>query len=112
MPVKVTVKSDLSTKWLEKKTLEYQTVALRMATDIHRLATQYAPVDKGHLRASGRIEKGQGSGVKVVFGGSGNGYSVPYAAKREFENKKNPQTIGYLRRAGDKVSSEVDKYIK
>ena len=109
MPVKV--KSYLSTKWLGRTEQKWKTVALRMATDIHRLATQYAPVYQGHLRASGRIEK-DGDKLEVVFGGSGNGFSVPYAKRRHFENKKNPQTLRYLERAGKQVSKDKEKYIK
>ena len=106
------VVSRLSGAWLSEKQNEWNSTELRMATDILRLATQYAPVDQGHLRASGRIEKGQGAGVKVVFGGSGNGFSVPYAKRRHFENKKNPQTLRYLERAGEQVTKDKAKYIK
>lgn len=104
------VVSRLSGSWYREKQNEWNSTELRMATDILRLATQYAPVDQGHLRASGRIEKGQGSGVKVVFGGDGNGFSVPYAKRRHYENKKNPQTLRYLERAGDQVVADKDKY--
>lgn len=112
MAVKVTVKSDLSTKWYEKKKSQWNSAELRMATDILRLATVYAPVDKGHLRASGRIERNDGKGLKVAFGGSGNGFAVPYARLRHFQNRKNPQTLRYLERAGEQVAKDKDKYIK
>lgn len=82
---------------------------LRAALDVHRLSSQYAPVDKGNLVASGRVAK-EGKGYAVIFGGNSGGVNVPYALRRHFENKKNPQTKRYLTRAGDQVSKQTDKY--
>lgn len=72
---------------------------LEMATDIHRRASAFAPVDTGALRNSGRVES-VNDGYRVVFGSS----RVPYARRRHFENKKNPHTLHYLSRAGDSVA--------
>ncbi len=67
-----------------------------------------APVDTGLLVASGRIERLAGGGRAVVYGDS----EVPYARRRHFENNKNPQTLGYLQRAGDSVAKEnIKKYV-
>lgn len=72
---------------------------LEMATDIHRRASVFAPKDTGALVNSGRIES-VNDGYRVIFGSS----RVPYARRRHFENKKNPQTLHYLSRAGDSVA--------
>ena len=81
-----------------------------MAVDIHRQASLLAPVLSGNLVASGRIEK-ETNGYKVAFGGDSS-FNVPYAKRRHFENKKNPQTLGYLKKAGDNVSKDKAKYLK
>jgi hypothetical protein len=47
--------------------------------------------------------------MQVIFGGGG----VRYARRRHFENKKNPQTLQYLYRAGDAVvRGNTDKYFR
>ena len=108
MPFKIT--SRLSTSWLENKLKSMGKASLEMATDIHRQASLLAPVLSGNLVASGRIEKVTG-GYEVAFGGS-SGFNVPYAKRRHFENKKSPQTLRYLERAGDNVSRDKAKYLK
>lgn len=81
---------------------------LEMATDIQRRAKAFAPVDTAALVNSGRIEP-ISDGYRVVFGSS----RVPYARRRHFENKKNPQTLHYLSRAGDNViRGNTTKYFK
>lgn len=81
---------------------------LEMATDIHRRAAALAPVDTSALVNSGRVEPVNG-GYVVKFGST----RVPYARRRHFENKKNPQTLGYLERAGDAVvRGNVGKYFR
>lgn len=81
---------------------------LEMATDIHRRAVAFAPIKEGALRNSGRVEA-VNDGYKVVFGSS----RVPYARRRHFENKRNPQTLGYLVRAGDSVvRGNISKYFR
>lgn len=72
---------------------------LEMATDIHRRASAFAPVLTSALRNSGRVEP-LNDGYRVTFGSS----RVRYARRRHFENKKNPQTLHYLSRAGDSVA--------
>lgn len=117
MAVKVTVKSDLSTKWLGKTEQEWKTAALRMATDIHRLAVEYAPVKDSHLRNSGKILPIE-NGYKVRFGGSDGSFLVPYARIHELGGwtGRNYATYiepkRYLQRAGEQVTKDKAKYIK
>lgn len=65
-------------------------------------ARLFAPKLTGELRDSGRVERTQGGKVAVSFGGG----RVRYARKRHFENRKNPQTLRYLERAGVSVKKE------
>lgn len=81
---------------------------LEMTTDIHRKAVILAPVETAALRNSGKIAPVK-DGYSITFGSS----RVPYARKRHFENKKNPQTIGYLAKAGDSVGrGDKTKYFR
>lgn len=81
---------------------------LEMANDIHRKAVALAPVETSALRNSGKVEPVT-DGYSIIFGSS----RVPYARRRHFENKKNPQTLGYLARAGDSVSrGDKTKYFR
>jgi hypothetical protein len=112
MPVRVSIKSRLSTSWLNKTEKNSDNVALQMVTDVDRFAKVLAPKDKGNLVNSGRIEKIGNAAYKASFGGSGGGVSVRYAKRRHYENKKNPHTLGYLKRAGNAVARAKDKYLK
>lgn len=69
-----------------------------MSTDIHRRAVMLAPRETGALANSGEIDRVT-NGYSITFGST----KVPYARRRHFENKKNPQTLGYLAKAGDSV---------
>lgn len=96
-----------SRSWLAKEERLWDRVVEVMAGVILTRATMLAPKDSGSLRTSGRVG-GKGSSRSVVFGDS----SVPYARRRHFENKKNPQTLLYLKRAGDSVAKEnIKKYV-
>lgn len=104
MTVKVTMKPN----WSQQIELGMQRALLEMATDIHRRATDRAPLETGALKNSGRIES-VSNGYKIVFGSS----RVPYARRRHFENRKNPSTIGYLAIAGDSVArGDKSKYFR
>lgn len=104
MPVKVTIKKDWSTN-IEKGMND---AVLEMATDIHKRATILAPKLTYALINSGVITPVL-NGYKVSFGGA----RVPYARLRHFVNKKNPQTIGYLAKAGDSVArGDKSKYFR
>ena len=104
MGVKVTSKIK---EWGAKKQADMDKSLLELASVIHRDASNLAPRDKGNLIASGRIEK-KGNGYAVSFGGG----SIKYAKRRNYENRKNPQTLHYLDRAGDKNSKNFVKYMK
>lgn len=112
MKVQAKFTSKLSTTWLAKKQLDWDGVALQMATDVDRIAKIFAPYDKGNLVNSGRIDKKAPGSYTISFGGTSGGVDVPYAKRRHFENLKNPQTLGYLERAGDQVSKQKKKYTR
>ena len=81
---------------------------LELTTDIDRHAKIIAPKASRALVNSSVISKVT-DGFKITFG-SGR---VPYARKRHYENKKNPQTIGYLAKAGDNVArGNISKYFR
>jgi len=84
-----------------------KTVAV-MATDIHRQASILAPHASGALIGSGRITRNGQADYDVTYGGG----KVPYAKRRHYENRKNPQTLKYLERAGDNVSRNLKRYIE
>lgn len=106
---KVKFKSVLGTVWLGATTAQLDAAALEIATDIDRRAKILAPVDTRALVNSGRIERIGIAAFKIIFGSS----KVPYARIRHFENRKNPQTLGYLEKAGDSVArGNVDKYLR
>lgn len=110
--VKMTFKSNLSTTWLAKTMRNADEIALQMATDVDRFAKVLAPKDKGNLVNSARIEKIAEGAFQVIFGGSSGGFSVRYAKRRHYENKKNPHTLKYLQRAGSAVAKQKKKYIE
>ena len=78
-----------------------------MAGVILARAMMLAPKETGALKANGRVIKNANGGRSIIFGDG----LVPYARIRHFENKKSPNTIGYLQRAGDSVAKEpIKKY--
>lgn len=94
--------------WSGKIVAGMDRALLEMTTDIHNKAKILAPVLSRNLVNSGVVEPVTG-GYKVQFGSS----KVPYARRRHFENKKNPQTKGYLAKAGDSVArSDKSKYFR
>ena len=104
MPVKISIDKN----WSSKKLKQFDAALLEMAVDIHRRAVMLAPRDTGALANSGEVTKVP-SGYQVKFGSG----KVPYARLRHFENKKNPQTLGYLAKAGDSVSrGDKGKYFR
>lgn len=81
---------------------------LEIMTDIHKRSVGLAPRDTSALVNSGTISQID-SGYKITYGSS----RVPYARRRHFENKKNPQTLGYLALAGDAVArGDIAKYFR
>jgi hypothetical protein len=104
---KVTFESHIK-EWSDKTEAKLDLAVAHIATDIHRIATMNAPVDHGTLVKSGRINREGQAHYKVIFGGG----SVKYALRRHYENKKNPQTLQYLKRAGDSISNNIKRYLK
>lgn len=94
-----------SSKWLANESQTLRRAERSMAQVMLNRATIIAPVESGALVESGRVEDNPNGGVSVIFGGNG----VPYARRRHYENKKNPQTLHYLKRAGDSVVKEGPK---
>lgn len=105
----VKVTSILSGKWLEASERELDIAVLEIATDIDKRAKMLAPRDTSALINSGRIERIRSGFYSVIFGNN----AVPYARRRHYENFKNPQTLGYLAKAGDSVTrGNVSKYLR
>lgn len=99
-------------RWKASTKNNIDKVVLEMATDIDRVAKMNAPKDTRALVNSAVIDKKGDAHYTVTFGGNGNGFSVPYARMRHFENKKNPQTIGYLENAGKDTARNIKRYLK
>lgn len=95
------------TQWTVKTAAKLDVGILAMATDIHRVASMLAPKDSRALVNSGRIKRNGPGNYSVIFGGG----SVPYARRRHFENKKNPQTLKYLQNAGEAAKRNIGRYV-
>ena len=103
------ITSILSSKWVGQTDSQLDSSVLEMATDIHKRAVILAPVESGNLRNSGKVERVKNAQYRISFGGG----IVKYAKRRHYENKKNPQTIGYLSKSGESVGrSNLNKYIR
>lgn len=111
MAVRAKFTSRLSSSWRKSKERNYDLIALQMATDVDRTAKVLAPKASGNLVNSGRIERVAEGEYDVVFGGKSGGADVRYAKRRHYENNKNPQTLEYLKRAGDGVAKQKRKYL-
>ncbi len=104
----MSVKINMDRDWDRKLIKGLRAGMIDMTTDIHKKASILAPKDSRNLVKSGKIEP-KGAGFVVSFGS----LKIPYARKRHFENKKNPQTIGYLKKAGDSVMrGDKEKYFR
>lgn len=102
------VKSNIDSNWSSKLVADLKAGLFEMSNDIRTRAAILAPRDTSALANSGVVEPVI-NGFRVKFGSS----RVPYARRRHFENKKNPQTLGYLARAGDSVArGDKSKYFK
>ena len=93
---------DKSSEFIKSQEKDYSSATYMMCNSIVQLARILAPVDTGDLRASGRVVKEGNNGSSAVFGGG----KVKYARRRHYENRKNPQTLRYLERAGTSVSKK------
>lgn len=92
--------------WKSKGTQIMRKGLARMLSDIHQQAVLNAPKKSRVLINSGRLKMESGLKGKVTFGGG----DVPYAKRREYENKLHPSTRFYLKRAGQSVQSKADSY--
>lgn len=102
------VKSNIDPNWSSKISGAMKVALLEMSNDIRTRATVLAPKATSALANSGVVEP-VANGFRVKFGSA----RVPYARRRHFENKKNPQTLGYLARAGDSVArGDKSKYFR
>ncbi len=98
-----------SRQWLQQEEGRLDRTAKNMAQTMVNRGKVIAPVLSGDLVDSGRVVKNSTANYSATFGGSDVG--VPYALRRNFENKKNPQTLHYSERSGDSVAKEnIKKY--
>lgn len=80
--------------------------------DVSNEAKHGAPVDTGALVDSIRVDTDKSDQVYVLAGGSNGGKIVPYARRREYENRKNPHTKFYMSRAFASLKDNYPKYFK
>jgi hypothetical protein len=92
-------------RWLANETRVLKRAERAMGQVMLNRSTMIAPVESGGLVRSGRVEDNPLGGISVIFGDD----DAPYARRRHFENKKNPQTLHYLKRGGDSVAKENPK---
>ena len=90
---------DQSNGWLALEQVNLDNAVRQMANTILSDSRVLAPVLTGALRSDGNVKK-EGMASYIVHYGDAR---VPYARRRHFENKKNPQTKYYLWNAGDRV---------
>lgn len=83
---------------------------LKWASAVENRAVNNAPVLTGALRRSAHIQQPSENVIEIEFGSSGSPHGVRYALRRHYENKKNPQTRYYLKRAVD--STPIERYFK
>lgn len=106
MPVKVTIDRN----WSNKIQSGIQKGLLEMVTEIDKRSAFLAPKDTRALVNSRRITPQGSDAYLISYGADGK---VPYARRRHEENNKNPQSRGYLAKAGDSVArGEKSKYFK
>lgn len=90
---------DQSNGWLALEQVNLDNAVRQMANTILSDSRMLAPVLTGALRSDGNVKKEGMASYIVKYGDA----RVPYARRRHFENKKNPQTKYYLWNAGDRV---------
>jgi len=97
-----------SRQWLTNESMVLKRTERTIGQVIKNRANMIAPVLSGDLVESGRVVDDPLGGVSVIYGGA----SAPHARRRHFENKLHPQTLNYLKRAGDSVKKEgIKKYM-
>lgn len=104
MPVKTNIKRN----WSQSIQNNLNRGLLSLMTDIDTRSKAIAPRDTGALVNSSRIER-LTDGYAITYGSA----RVPYARKRFYENKKNPQTRRYLAKAADSaLRGNISKHFK
>lgn len=100
-----------SSVWWRMEQLNIKNAVSLMAGETLADSRARAPYLTGALRASGVDDtSNEGSYSRTV--GYGNA-RVPYARRRHFENKRNPQTTYYLWNAGEKVVKKgIKRYLR
>ena len=93
---------DRSNVWLALELVNLDNTVRQMANTILSDSRMLAPVLTGALRSDGNVKKEGMASYIVKYGDA----RVPYARRRHFENKKNPQTKYYLQNAGDRVAKQ------
>ena len=102
-----TVVMTIDKNWSGKVSKGMEAGLAEMATDIHKKSSMLAPKASSALVNSGMIKKTADFEYTISYGSS----KVPYARRRHYENKKNPQTIRYLEKAGESVKrGNQEKY--
>lgn len=95
-------------KWASDESKVASRVEKSLSQVILYRARMLAPVLTGALVDDGRVVDNPMGGKSVIFGSP----SVPYARRRHYENRKNPQTLYYLQRAGESVAKEnIKRYV-
>lgn len=72
---------------------------LKLGYKINNDAKSNAPYLTGALVNSIRVDASESDVVYILAGGNAFGKSVPYARRREYENKAHPNTRYYMRNA-------------
>lgn len=96
-------------EWISTEKKSWSRAAAEMGTDILNRAIMNAPKLSGALVRSGRLVKTGEASYAVTFGDN----QVRYAYRREYENKKHPSTIHYLKNAAESVQrGNTSKYFR
>jgi hypothetical protein len=95
-------------QWVDGKEVDFDKSMLALVTDVHRTSQILAPKLTRSLVKSGRIVRKGLAHYAVRYGDR----QVPYARRRHYENRKNPQTLRYLERAGDAASRNIKRYLR
>lgn len=100
-----------SSSWLRREEDRLDRTAKNMTQVMVNRGVMLAPELTKKLKGSGRVIREGKAKYKARFGG--NDVGVPYALRRNFENKKNPQTLHYSEKSGDSVAKEgIIKYYR
>lgn len=109
-------RASYSFKWNQSRVSRLRTDTLRAmvtaAIGTSNAAKRGAPYDSGALVNSIRVDTTKQNEIFVLAGGNNAGKKVPYAKRREYENKKNPQRKFYMHNAFKQLEQNYTKYFK